>query len=63
MNIITKDFMYQETKKILQFLFNLPELESILIKGIVVSSMDDKVAISRSIDKCFHDMYSVLIFK
>lgn len=55
---ITKEFMYQEVKKILQSLFKLPELENIIIKGVVVASLEDKYAINRAFNNCYHDMYS-----
>lgn len=55
---ITKKFMYQEVKNILQSLFSLPELENIIIKGVEVSSLEDEYAINRAFNNCYHDMYS-----
>jgi hypothetical protein len=59
MNItITKEFMYKEAKKILESLFNLPEVEEIVIKDIEIPSLGDECLIGKAIDECFHDMYS-----
>lgn len=59
MNItITKEFMYKEVNKILKSLFNLPEVEKIIIKDIEIPSLDDDFIISGAIDECFHDIYS-----
>jgi hypothetical protein len=55
---ITKEFMYQEVKKILQFLFGLPELKNIIIKGVELSSLEDELTIRQAFDNCYHDIYS-----
>lgn len=56
--VITKDFMYEETNKILKAFIMLQEVEQIQIKGIVISSLEDSGAINDAINKCFHDIYS-----
>jgi hypothetical protein len=55
---ITKQFMYQEVKKILESLFSLSELEEIIIKGVEISSLEDEHAICRALNNCYHDAYS-----
>lgn len=55
---ITKKFMYQEVKKILESLFSLPELENIIIKGVEISSLEEEHAINLALDNCYHDTYS-----
>jgi hypothetical protein len=55
---ITKEFMYQEVKKILQSLFSLPELENIIIKGVEISSLEDEHTIKQAFNNCYLDMYS-----
>jgi hypothetical protein len=50
--------MYQEVKKMLQSLFSLPELDTIMIKGEVIPSIEDEHAITKAFNKCYHDIYS-----
>ncbi|MDP5276746.1 hypothetical protein [Chengkuizengella axinellae] len=55
---ITKEVLLQEAKKVLQFLFKLPEINIILIKEVQIQSIKDESSIRKAIDKCFHDIYS-----
>lgn len=56
--IITKEFMYQELRNLLKLLFALPELESIVIKEVVIQSVNDEKSINRAVDRSFYDIYS-----
>jgi len=55
---ISKEFMYKETKKLIQYIFGLPESISIEIKGILISSSKDEQKIIKAINKCYNDAYS-----
>ncbi|QOR35184.1 hypothetical protein IMX26_17275 [Clostridium sp. 'deep sea'] len=55
---ITKEFIQRESKKHLKSIFELPELDEIIIKGVVIASLDDELVINKAIDECFHDIYS-----
>lgn len=56
--IITKEFMYKELRNLLKLLFALPELESIVIKEVVIQSVNDEKSINRAVDRSFYDIYS-----
>jgi hypothetical protein len=59
MNIaITKELMYKEIKNILHSLFNLPELEKVIIKEVQITSLYDEESLNIAINNSFHDIYS-----
>lgn len=55
---INKEIMRQEAKSFLSVLFTLPEVESVQIKNIFISSINDCESIIKGLEQCYHDKYS-----
>lgn len=55
---ISKEIMQQEAKNFLSVLFTLPEVESVQIKDVFISSINDCENITKGLDQCYHDKYS-----
>lgn len=57
---INKQTMAEETRNFLKVLFDLPEVEKVSIKEVVIASLEDEESINRGLDLCYHDRFSDL---
>jgi len=55
---INQEVMQQEAKSFLSVLFTLPEVESVQIKDVFISSIDDFESIMKGLEQCYNDKYS-----
>lgn len=57
---INKQTMAEETRNFLKVLFDLPEVEKVSIKEVVIASLEDEEGINKGLDLCYHDRFSDL---
>lgn len=55
-----KTIMEEELTSLLHTLFQLPEVEKVAIKDIIISSVNDMDNITKGLEQCYHDKYSDL---
>lgn len=60
--IVSKEMMEYEARNFLNRLFQLQEIERVLIKDIEIQSLYDEENIKKGLDTCFHDILSDIDF-